>query len=81
MNGHGLMNTDEELYAKSTGKTRELVKAYAENEKLFLEHFAVSMVKMGNMKESTLLLFPVTNGRGLITMRNFMKAILYHKDF
>jgi len=53
MSGHGLLNTDEELFAKGKGKTMEVVKAYAENEELFLKQFAVSMVKMGNIMPLT----------------------------
>jgi len=53
VSGHGLLNTDEELFAKGQGKTMEIVKAYAENEELFLKQFAESMVKMGNISPLT----------------------------
>jgi len=53
MSGRGLLNTDEELFAKGKGRTMEVVKAYAENEELFLIQFAVSMLKMGNIKPLT----------------------------
>jgi len=49
VSGKGLLNTDEELFAKGQGKTIETVKVYAENEELFLKQFAESMVKMGNI--------------------------------
>jgi peroxidase len=53
VSGHGLLNSDEELYAKGKGKTKELVKTYAENEDAFLKQFAVSMVKLSNIKPLT----------------------------
>ena len=58
---HGLLNSDEELFAKGKGKTMELVKTYAENEDLFFKQFAVSMVKMGNIK-------PLTGTKGEIRL-------------
>jgi len=59
LNGQGLLNTDEELFAKGQGKTMETVKAYAENGELFLKQFAESMVKMGNIG-------PLTGSKGEI---------------
>jgi len=59
LSGDGLLNSDEELFAKGQGKTMELVKAYAENEEYFLIQFAVSMVKMGNIS-------PLTGSKGEI---------------
>jgi peroxidase len=53
LRGQGLLNTDEVLFAKGQGKTMETVKAYAENEELFLKQFAESMVKMGNISPLT----------------------------
>eukprot|EP00253_Pinus_taeda_P017827 PITA_17827 len=53
LSGYGLLNSDEELFAKGQGKTMETVKAYAENEELFLQQFAESMVKMGNISPLT----------------------------
>ena len=53
LNGQGLLNTDEELFAKGQGKTMETVKSYAENVDLFLKQFAESMVKMGNISPLT----------------------------
>jgi peroxidase len=51
--GRGLLNSDEELFRKGQGKTTETVKAYAENEELFLKQFAKSMVKLGNISPLT----------------------------
>ncbi|XP_068642511.1 peroxidase 72-like [Aristolochia californica] len=48
----GLLNSDEVLFTKSE-KTMQLVKLYAENNELFLKHFAESMVKMGNITPLT----------------------------
>jgi len=59
LSGHGLLNTDEELFSKGQAKTRKLVKEYAENKELFLKQYALSMVKMGNMK-------PLTGSKGEI---------------
>jgi len=53
LSGYGLLNSDEELFAKGQGTTMETVKAYAENEELFLQQFAESMVKMGNISPLT----------------------------
>lgn len=53
LSGYGLLNSDEELFAKGQATTMETVKAYAENEELFLEKFALSMVKMGNISPLT----------------------------
>ena len=49
----GLLNSDGELFTKSQGKAMETVKAYAEDEELFLKQFAESMVKMGNISPLT----------------------------
>lgn len=51
--GKGLLNSDEVLWTGNDRKTMELVKSYAENEGLFLEQFAKSMVKMGNISPLT----------------------------
>ncbi|CAH2064429.1 unnamed protein product, partial [Thlaspi arvense] len=48
----GLLNSDEILFTKSTD-SMELVKLYAENEEVFFEQFAKSMVKMGNISPLT----------------------------
>ncbi|KAJ4810237.1 Peroxidase [Rhynchospora pubera] len=50
--GKGLLSSDQILFTKSPD-TMALVKLYAENEKLFLEQFAKSMVKMGNISPLT----------------------------
>lgn len=47
--GRGLLNSDEVLLTGNVGTTMELVKKYAEDEKLFFKQFAKSMIKMGNI--------------------------------
>lgn len=47
--GRGLLNSDEVLLTGSVGNTMELVNKYAEDEGLFFNQFAISMVKMGNI--------------------------------
>ncbi|KAL5705571.1 peroxidase [Ranunculus cassubicifolius] len=54
----GLLSSDQVLFTKSEA-SMELVKKYAENNELFLEQFAKSMVKMGNIS-------PLTGSRGQI---------------
>ncbi|XP_077244259.1 peroxidase 72-like [Tasmannia lanceolata] len=54
----GLLNSDEILFTKSQ-TTMELVKTYAENNNLFIDQFAKSMIKMGNIS-------PLTGSRGEI---------------
>ncbi|XP_009592461.1 peroxidase 9-like [Nicotiana tabacum] len=49
LNGKGLLNSDEVLFTGNVQKTMELVKSFAENEGLFFQQFAKSMVKMGNI--------------------------------
>ncbi|MQM10924.1 hypothetical protein Taro_043820 [Colocasia esculenta] len=56
--GKGLLNSDQVLFTRSAA-TMELVRLYAENNALFLEQFAKSMVKMGNIS-------PLTGSRGEI---------------
>jgi peroxidase len=51
--GKGLLTSDEVLYTRKDGKTIQLVKRNAEDEGLFYEHFAKSMVKMGNISPLT----------------------------
>lgn len=48
----GLLKSDEVLFTKSK-ESMELVKEYAENNELFFEQFAKSMVKMGNISPLT----------------------------
>jgi peroxidase len=50
--GRGLLSSDQVLFTKSPD-TMALVKLYAENKGLFLEQFAKSMVKMGNISPLT----------------------------
>ncbi|PON99544.1 Plant peroxidase [Trema orientale] len=54
----GLLSSDEVLVT-SSGVSRGLVQKYAENNELFFEQFAKSMVKMGNIS-------PLTGSRGEI---------------
>lgn len=59
LNGQGLLNTDEELFAKGQGKTMEIVGFYAQQDGFFRIQFAESMVKMGNIS-------PLTDSKGEI---------------
>ncbi|KAM1502093.1 hypothetical protein ACFXTO_027480 [Malus domestica] len=54
----GLLNSDEVLVTKSQ-VSKQLVQQYAENNELFFEQFAKSMVKMGNIS-------PITGSSGEI---------------
>lgn len=54
----GLLSSDQVLFTKSEA-SMELVKQYAENNGLFFQQFAKSMVKMGNIS-------PLTGSRGEI---------------
>ncbi|KAI5684147.1 hypothetical protein M9H77_05375 [Catharanthus roseus] len=54
----GLLNSDEVLVTKNA-ESLELVKQYAENNELFFQQFAKSMIKMGNIS-------PLTGSRGEI---------------
>lgn len=47
--GKGLLNSDEVLLTGNGFNTMNLVKSYAEDEELFFDQFAKSMVKMGNI--------------------------------
>ncbi|XP_060194467.1 peroxidase 9 [Lycium barbarum] len=51
--GKGLLNSDEVLLTGNVKTTKELVKSYAENDALFFQQFAKSMVKMGNINPLT----------------------------
>ncbi|RLN24392.1 peroxidase 72-like [Panicum miliaceum] len=56
--GKGLLSSDEVLMTRSP-ETAALVKAYADDVNLFFQHFAQSMVKMGNIS-------PLTGAQGEI---------------
>lgn len=56
MASKGLLNSDQVLLTKSEA-SMDLVKKYAENNELFFEQFAKSMIKMGNVS-------PLTGPRG-----------------
>jgi peroxidase len=56
--GKGLLSSDEVLLTKSA-ETAALVKAYAADVNLFFQHFAQSMVNMGNIS-------PLTGSQGEI---------------
>ncbi|KAH6796753.1 Peroxidase superfamily protein [Perilla frutescens var. hirtella] len=58
LSSKGLLNSDEVLVTKNKA-TRELVKKYADNNQLFFQQFAKSMVKMGNIS-------PLTGSKGEI---------------
>ncbi|PIA55872.1 hypothetical protein AQUCO_00700296v1 [Aquilegia coerulea] len=64
----GLLSSDQILLTKSSA-SMDLVKKYAENNELFFEQFAKSMVKMGNIT-------PLTGSRGEIrkTCRKINKS-------
>ena len=49
----GLFTSDEVLFIGSVVTTMQLVKRYAEDESLFFDQFAKSMVKMGNISPLT----------------------------
>ncbi|XP_031476683.1 peroxidase 9-like [Nymphaea colorata] len=52
--GKGLLNSDEVLLTGAgSDTTMQLVKSYAEDENLFFDQFAKSMVKMGNINPLT----------------------------
>ncbi|KAL2318792.1 hypothetical protein Fmac_032668 [Flemingia macrophylla] len=53
LRGKGLLNSDEVLLVGNVKETRELVKKYARDESLFFEQFAMSMIKMGNLRPLT----------------------------
>ena len=53
--GRGLLTSDEVLLTGNVDKTEELVRRFAEDEALFLNQFATSMVKMGNISPLTAL--------------------------
>lgn len=50
--GRGLLNSDQVLFTRSPA-TMQLVKLYAADNGLFLQQFAKSMVKMGNISPLT----------------------------
>lgn len=53
LRGKGLLNSDEVLVTGNVRKTHELVKTYAQDESLFFEQFALSMIKLGNLRPLT----------------------------
>ncbi|KAH9302334.1 hypothetical protein KI387_013917, partial [Taxus chinensis] len=53
VSGRGLLNSDEELFAKGKGKTIETVKLYAADEAAFIQQFVKSMIKMANISPLT----------------------------
>ncbi|KAL6215684.1 hypothetical protein ACLB2K_015112 [Fragaria x ananassa] len=48
--GKGLLTSDQVLLTGNVGKTMDLVKSFSDDEGLFFQHFAKSMVKMGNIR-------------------------------
>ncbi|CAM0946339.1 unnamed protein product [Alopecurus aequalis] len=67
--GRGLLSSDEVLLTKSD-ETAALVKAYADDVHLFFQHFAQSMVNMGNIT-------PLTGSQGEIR-KNCRRLNNYH---
>ncbi|WJX09277.1 Peroxidase 9 [Trifolium repens] len=53
LRGKGLLNSDEVLLTGNVKETHELVKKYAQDESLFFEQFALSMIKLGNLRPLT----------------------------
>ena len=53
LGGKGLLTSDEVLFTGNVGNTMALVKNYAEDEALFFDQFAKSMIKMGNINPLT----------------------------
>jgi peroxidase len=53
MVGRGLLNSDEVLLTGNEPFVASLIKSYAEDQALFFDHFAKSMVKMGNINPLT----------------------------
>ncbi|XP_021758315.1 peroxidase 9-like [Chenopodium quinoa] len=49
LGGRGLLFTDQQLYSGNYANLAQLVKSYAEDEGLFFDQFAKSMVKMGKI--------------------------------
>lgn len=50
--GKGLLNSDQVLFTRSP-ETMALVRLYADDSGLFFDHFAKSMIKMGNISPLT----------------------------
>ncbi|KAL4370995.1 hypothetical protein AHAS_Ahas06G0121500 [Arachis hypogaea] len=53
LQGRGLLNSDQVLLSGGVIKTQELVKKYAQDEALFFQQFAMSMIKLGNLRPIT----------------------------
>lgn len=53
LRGKGLLNSDEVLLTGSVKETRDLVKKYEQDESLFFQQFALSMIKLGNLRPLT----------------------------
>ncbi|KAK9947026.1 hypothetical protein M0R45_012463 [Rubus argutus] len=51
--GKGLLTSDQVLLTGNVGTTMELVKSFSDDENLFFQHFAKSMVNMGNISPLT----------------------------
>ncbi|KAK9713898.1 hypothetical protein RND81_06G058000 [Saponaria officinalis] len=49
LGGRGLLFSDQQLFSGNLPNVRQLVKAYAQDETLFFDNFATSMVKMGSL--------------------------------
>ncbi|KMT06561.1 hypothetical protein BVRB_7g157330 [Beta vulgaris subsp. vulgaris] len=49
----GLLISDQDLFSAPDSLTVDLVKIYSSNQKIFFDHFAHSMIKMGNINPLT----------------------------
>jgi peroxidase len=53
LNNKGLLSSDQELFSSTNLTTKDLVQTYSTNQNLFLNDFANSMIKMGNISPLT----------------------------
>ncbi|PNT46794.1 hypothetical protein POPTR_003G214500v4 [Populus trichocarpa] len=53
LNNKGLLSSDQELFSSTNLTTKALVQTYSTNQNLFLNDFANSMIKMGNISPLT----------------------------
>ncbi|KAF9686477.1 hypothetical protein SADUNF_Sadunf03G0162600 [Salix dunnii] len=53
LNNKGLLTSDQELFSSTNLTTKDLVQTYSTNQSLFLDDFANSMIRMGNISPLT----------------------------